>query len=193
MKNRLAYMLLIPVLGIVFSCGKTPTPKPTGYFRIDFSEKEYKNYQANCGFSFETPVYSEIEKFKGEGIDTCWFNISYPDYKAKVHITYLPIQDNLGAYLEDAHQFAFKHESKASAIDASRIDRPEDHVGCLVYDLKGDVATSLQFYITDSTNHFLRGSLYFSHIPNEDSIAPVLNYLREDVVHLINTISWDEN
>ncbi len=107
-------------------------------------------------------------------------------------MTYLPIEGNLASFMEDSHQFAYKHESKASAINTSRIDIPEHHTGCLMYDLEGDVATHLQFYLTDSVNHFLRGSLYFSHVPNEDSIAPVLNYLREDIVHMINTLEWDE-
>ena len=193
MKNlKSLNLILISSLFLLVSCQDSYVPKPTGYFRINLDEKVYETYNANCGYSFETPAYSTIERNYSKNIDSCWLNIAYPEYQAKLHITYLPVENQLNSYLEDSYQLAYKHESKASGIQTTRLDRPEQHLGGLLYDIHGDVASSLQFFATDSTRHFLRGSLYFNHSPNEDSIAPVLSFIREDVVHLINTLNWDE-
>jgi gliding motility-associated lipoprotein GldD len=93
--------------------------------------------------------------------------------------------------MEDGHKMVFAHEAKATGIAAQRFDFPENNVSGLFYELSGPVATPLQFVATDSTNHFLRGSLYFLHVPNPDSIAPALEHVTKDVVHLIETLKWE--
>lgn len=185
---------LISVLALVAclltSCSDNYQPKPRGYFRIDTPEKMYKTYQADCPLSFEIPKYSRVEIIPGHQTDTCWLNIAYPRFDAKLHCTYLGVNNNLETYLNESYAFAFKHESKANAIKRTPFNYPPHRVSGLVYDLEGSVATSLQFYATDSANHFFRGSLYFNVHPNPDSLAPVLAFLREDVEHLIATINW---
>lgn len=192
MKNS-TILFLVLLAGAIFSCSKTPTPKPKGYYRIALLDKNYQNYTSNCGLSFETPEYSKIEIPNGTGIDSCWINIAYPKYKAKLHLTYLLVDGPIEGYLEDAFKFAYKHEEKASAINSTKIEVKENSVNGLVYDIKGNVATSLQFFATDSTDHFLRGSLYFMNRPNEDSIAPVLSHLRKDLFQMIETLKWPED
>ena len=165
-------------------------PKPRGYFRIDFPEKSYANYEGKCPFSFELPAYTKVELIRSESYDSCWFNVSFPRHNAKVHFTYLPVHNNLELYLEDAYVFAFKHEVKANAISRTQYHNPDSRVSGLLYDIKGNVASNLQFYATDSTNHFLRGALYFEVKPNQDSLAPVIDFIKADVVHLLETLEW---
>lgn len=175
---------------LISSCEQDYVPKPRGYFRIDFPEKSYVDYEGKCPFSFELPAYTKVELIRSESYDSCWFNVSFPRHNAKVHFTYLPVHNNLELYLEDAYVFAFKHEVKANAISRTQYHNPDSRVSGLLYDIKGNVASNLQFYATDSTNHFLRGSLYFEVKPNQDSLAPVIDFIKADVVHLLETLEW---
>jgi gliding motility-associated lipoprotein GldD len=184
------FLIIIFTALIFVSCQDTPVPKPRGYFKIHLPEKKYVIYDSPCPFTAEIPTYSKVEVISSGSMDSCWFNISFPRMRAKIHFTYLSLSDNLEKYMEDAYQFAFKHEMKANNIHRSAIHLPENDVNGLIYDLTGNVATSLQFFATDSSDHFLRGALYFSNRPNEDSIAPVQEFIREDVMHFLKTIEW---
>lgn len=192
LKNKLAAITLafICIAAFLSSCEKTYTPRPRGYFRIAEAEKNPRNIEAPCGFSFDIPEYSQLELVPGSGTDTCWFNIKFRRYNARVHLTYFALDNNLDKLVEDAYQFAFQHEQKASAIGRSAYSSADNKSAGLIYDLSGNVASSVQFYVTDSSNHFLRGGLYFENFPNEDSLAPVLAYLRQDVVRMMESIEW---
>lgn len=180
---------LFVVFALTGGCESHYTPKPRAYFRIDFPEKNYLEFESACGFDIEVPRYSQIELIRASQ-DSCWFNLSFPRNRAKVHFTYLAVNDELSLLLEDAYQMAFKHEVKADAIQREAFNYADRRVYGMIYDLKGDVASPLQFYLTDSAEHFLRGSLYFNHIPNADSIQPAIDFIREDVIHLIQTLEW---
>lgn len=172
-------------------CGKDPVPKPKGYFRIHLPEKKYEKITAKCGYSFEKSSYSMLVYNHGNNIDSCWYNIVIPHLNAKFHMTYLPLENQLQKYSQDAYRMAYEHEVKASSIETTKYYNKERNVSGLIYDLGGDVASSLQFYMTDSVNHFLRGSLYFENHPNADSLAPVVKYLREDMMHIYETLEWN--
>jgi gliding motility-associated lipoprotein GldD len=166
-------------------------PKPKGYFRIFLPEKSYRPFEAECPLSFEVPSYSKVELFRDHlSSDSCWFNLFFPKLNARLHCTYVPINGNLGRLLNDSYGFAAKHEMKASALKRTMVSKENDHVYGIVYDIEGDAASQLQFFLTDSTKHFFRGSLYFFNAPNPDSVAPVLNYLREDIMHMAETMQW---
>ncbi len=125
--------------------------------------------------------------------ESCWFNIEYPQFKAKFHYSYKPINSNLQHFLEESRTLTNKHISKATNIDETLILRDEDRVFGMLYSIEGSQAASpLQLYLTDSTDHFLRGALYFHVSPNNDSLAPVIELLREDVLHLIETFKWQQ-
>lgn len=182
--------LLVLLFGVTFvSCDEHYTPKPRGYFRIAFPQKDYLSYQPACPIDLEVPKYSRIELIN-DNEDSCWFNIYVPKHRARLHITYIPVEGEVTPLLEDAYNFAFKHEVKANAIKRNLYENSDSKVYGMFYDLTGNVASPLQFYVTDSSRHFLRGSLYFQHSPNADSIAPVVEFIREDVVHLIETLRW---
>jgi gliding motility-associated lipoprotein GldD len=114
-----------------------------------------------------------------------------PAFNGTIYLSYKKINQNLPDLIEDSRNLAYKHSIKADAIDESLIRDPERNVYGIIYDLKGNTASSIQFFVSDSTNHFLRGSLYFNTQPDKDSLAPVIRFVREDVIHLINTIKWN--
>lgn len=174
----------------LLACSENPpVPKPKGYFRIKLPEKKYVKFDKICAYNFETPLYSKIDTTPS-GKEPCWINIHYPNFDATLHLSYKPVKNNLPAYLEDARTLTYKHTSKANDIEEILVKNPEKKVFGLIYDVKGNAASSLQFYVTDSTHHFLRGALYFNTAPNYDSIQPVLEFLKKDIDHFIQTLEW---
>jgi len=171
-------------------CQKVYTPKPKSYFRIDFPEKKYTSYRSECYYSFDYPVYAVIRPYQGPDAEPCWINIEFPGYKGKIHLTFKTIKGNLATYVEDIHTLAYKHLIKADDILEKPVSYPERKVYGLIYDIRGNTASSLSFYLTDSSRNFLSGSLYFSVMPNKDSLAPVIRFFSEDIDHLIETLTW---
>lgn len=184
--------LLIINCTLFTSCdNKQYQPKPKGYFRIDFPEKEYVRLDTMKYYSFEYPVYSKITPDYLSPQEKEWVNVEFPSHKGTIHISYKTVNDNLDIYLEDSYTMMSKHMSRAMGIRDSIIVNPERDVYGLVYFLEGEgVASSLQFYLTDSINHFLRGSLYFNVKTNNDSLAPVIDFITDDARHLIETLEW---
>lgn len=186
-------------LFIVFSsCQENYTPKRNGYFRIDFpKERKYITYDnAVCPFTFEYADYGKIQKDSSDLNEMtnhpCWFNIIYPEYKAKIYLSYTAISTSepLDKLIKDSYKLTFKHTIKADYIDETVIKGKNKNVDGILYDVGGNAASAVQFYLTDSKQHFLRGSLYFYASPNVDSIAPAVAYFRDDVQHIIETLQW---
>ncbi|MFM7727591.1 MAG: gliding motility lipoprotein GldD, partial [Flavobacteriales bacterium] len=134
---------------------------------------------------------AQVEIFRDRlSEDSCWFNIYYPKYNARIHCTYMSVKDRLPQLIQDAYGFAAKHEMKASALRRTMVSDTVRNVHGIVYDIEGDAASNAQFFLTDSTDHFLRGALYFFNPPNPDSIAPVLEFVRSDIMHVAQTLEW---
>ena len=187
------YFVICSTLFIFFSScdDKQYQPKPRGYFRIDFPEKEYLRLDTMKHYSFEYPVYSKVTPDYLSPQEKEWVNVEFPSHKGTIHVSYKTINDNLNVYLEDSYLMMSKHLSRAMGIRDSIIINPEKDVYGLVYFLEGEgVASTLQFYLTDSTEHFLRGSLYFNVKTNNDSLAPVIDFITDDVRHMIETLEW---
>ncbi|MBR4155621.1 MAG: gliding motility lipoprotein GldD [Bacteroidales bacterium] len=188
-----AIMLSLWALVMMFAAcdNKQYQPKPRGYFRIDFPEKEYAKLDSMDFYSFEYSVYSKITPDLFSPQEKNWVNIEYPSHKGTIHISYKTVNNNLNDYLEDSYSMMTKHISRAMGIRDSIVINPDRKVYGLVYFLEGEgVASPLQFYVTDSVKHFMRGSLYFNVRTNNDSLAPVINYITDDVRHLIETLEW---
>lgn len=185
-------LIALILLVLASSCGdKNPQPKPRGYFRIDLPDKQYVTLDTMRYYSFEYPTYSTITPDYHSLQEKDWVNVEFPRFKGTIHISYKQVNDNLGEYLEDAYFMITKHIGKATGIrDSVIINKGKDVYG-LMYYLDGEgVASPLQFYLTDSTEHFMRGSLYFNVVPNNDSLQPVIDFITDDVRHLINTLEW---
>ena len=172
---------------LLLSCQENYTPKPRGFFKISFPEKEFKQYAQDCPFTFEFPTYSKIKTLEKD----CFFNLYFPDFNATLHLSYFPIFDNLYEHTEESRTLAYKHSIKANAISEQPFIDKKNKVFGLVYDYEGTTATALQFYLNDSTNQFFRGALYFDTEVN-DSILPVSNFLQEDIKYLIESFRWKE-
>lgn len=169
------------------------TPKPQAYLRIDLPPHAYTLCDtAALPFTFERSNLSQMEWKKNTAREQ-WFTLSYPQYKGYVFLTYKAIRGakDLRAQVDTSYQFVEGHFSHSSGIDENRfVDRPHRLYGT-TYHLKGqNVASSYQFWVTDSVTHFLRGALYIDCTPNNDSLAPVLDYLQADIDHLIESIRW---
>jgi gliding motility-associated lipoprotein GldD len=186
-----AYFFIGFLVFIAWGCHQDYAPKPRGYFRIDLPEKNYRVFDSIYPYSFEYPVYATILADTRASSEPYWINIDFPQFNGQVHISYKPVNGNLGEYLEDARTFVVKHIPKAEAINDSLILRPEDRVFGLLYYIEGNQAASpCQFFVTDSSAHFLRGALYFNIAPNNDSLAPVIRFIEADIRHMLATFRW---
>lgn len=187
---RKIFFLFVLMISLA-ACDEEYTPKPRGYFRIDLPEKKYDVYESHCPVQFEAPAYSKIQVFSDHtSADSCWFNVLFPRNNARIYCTYLPVHNNIMELADDAYQFAFKHEMKADGIQRTYIEDTTRNVFGIIYDIQGEAASQVQFFLTDSVQHYLRGALYFDNKPNQDSLAPVLAFIREDILHLTQTLQW---
>jgi len=194
-----AVLFSITALLLASGCNSSYTPKPRGYFKIIFPERGYQHFDNGvCPFTFDFPKYGIINR-DTVFLDTvpdnpCWFNITFTSLNGNLYLSYKDINEKntLDKLIDDSHQLTFKHTVKADFIDEN-ILHTVNHVSGVLYDVGGNAASALQFFVTDSVKHFLRGSLYFYNTPNADSIAPVVQFLRPDVLHLISTLQWKKN
>ena len=191
------FILFIICISIISfsSCGDDESdevfiPKPKGFPRIYFPEKNYRLYDSLCPYSFEIPIYASVLNDKHKGADPCWINVNFPRFNAQIHLSYKTITNNLDTVLSECRDFVVKHQVKSTGIDETIIVRDSSQVYGLVYDISGNTASNVQFYLTDSTHHFMRGALYFNSVPNIDSLKVVVDYLRKDIVHMIQTFEW---
>lgn len=189
MKNKL-FILIIFTFITVTSCKESYYPKPHGYLRIDYPEKEYRLFDSVYPFTFEIPVYSHVDPDSSFGAEKYWSDWNFPIFNATVYISYKDIRNNLNEYEEDTRDLAYKHTIKADAIEPVIWENPDEKVYGILYDIRGNVASQIQFYLTDSVRHFVRGSFYFNCVPNKDSLAPSLKYLRKDIDKMIETFKW---
>ena len=183
---------------LLVSCGDASldVQKPRGYFKIDFPQKQYRKFdQPGFPYTFEYPVYGNIIKdtlfFDEKAENPYWLNIDFPQFGGRVHLSYKDVRTHsFDSVVNDAFNLSYKqHTYKASAIESQRFETP-NRVSGIYFTLKGNAATSNQFFATDTVQHFLRGALYFSATPNADSLQPVNNFLKQDVQHLIETLRW---
>lgn len=181
------FLLLI----LLSACRENYVPKPRGYFRIDFPAKEYRALDTCFPYTFMYPVYGKLLPDPSKLAEPYWINILYTPFHAQLHLSYKPVNGNLNNFLEDAHTLVNKHIPKANAISQREFVNETEKVYGLVYDISGSEAASVcQFYLTDSTSNFIRGALYFNLVPNNDSLAPVIEFLKKDIEKMINTFKW---
>ena len=194
MKNKISILLVVLLIAcITMSCDRQSgyLPKPRGYFRIDLPEKAYTKVDTIERYSFDCPQYAFVTPDLYSPDEKNWVNIEMPEFKGSIHLTHKPVNGNLGEYLEDVHTMVTKHLQKANGVRDSLIANEEHKVYGLLIEMDGKgVATPLQFYLTDSTRNFVRGALYFNFVPDNDSMQPVINFIREDIDQLINTFEW---
>ena len=181
---HLRFLALAFVFVIVLSCGEETLPKPKAMLRLEYPEAKRVELQTSY-FKFKGNTVAAVKK-EGQASIT----LDYPLLKAAIYITYKPINNDLKSLLSDAQKLSYEHVVKADNITEQPYINPEDTVYGMFYQVEGDAASQSQFYVTDSTRHFVTGSLYFYAIPNYDSIYPAAIYLQKDIRRIMETIQW---
>ena len=192
---KLKYIILFQVVLLLsFSACRDHdySPKPKAYYRIEFPKKAYQPILAPVPFSFDYPKYATLEKDISRDAQKNWYNLHFKQFNGYLHLTYYDVsgKEEYENMVEDARKLAFKHTIKASAIDQKVIYYPDRKVYGIYYAIEGNTASSVQFFLTDSTKHYFRGALYFNERPQYDSIAPVISFIKKDIDTLISTFRW---
>lgn len=206
--------MMLVAMAFFAACNSPYTSKKRGYFKIDFPERQYRLYNdPSMPYSFEYPVYANVVRdstyFDDSTDDKYWINLDFPQYSARVFLSYKPVggrsvykvkqangqyKDSTGInefekMINDAYNLTSKNQSVATSIKDSLFVTPNNVEG-VYFKVGGNAATGRQFFLTDSVKNFIRGALYFSSTPNADSIKPVQDFLEADIRHLINTFRW---
>lgn len=192
MKKVLYLSAVIFVLVTIVSCEREYLPKPLGYNRLVLPEPAYHTLPDSLPYTFEYSKHATLLADTSWISEKFWIEIYYPELKANIHVTYKKILNNeqlLKEFLNDAYVLTSKHQIKAYAIDEVITHNPKGHTAVVV-ELDGEVPSQMQFTITDSTRNFLRGALYFNTKVQNDSLKPAIEYMKKDIMHLINTFDW---
>ncbi|MDX2196196.1 MAG: gliding motility lipoprotein GldD [Cytophagales bacterium] len=195
----MTYYRYLYICVICLSCStKEYVPKPRGYHRIDLPPHRYQMLTEPHPFTFAYALHAQVKPHTSAYAEEHWVDVYYPEYRATLQLTYKDIskQNNkndkqklLYELVNDAYKLTSKHQVKAYAIDENVIKTPSGKTA-VVFELEGDVPSQFQFYCTDTTHHFLRGALYFRTAVKNDSLAPVIEYVKIDIMHLLNTLEW---
>lgn len=169
----------------IMGCSDNPLPKPQGYLRLEYPIAQYETFEGDFPFTFGKNIHAVVKPKNQKG-----FTINYPNMKGSIYINYHRIENDLQDLLKDAQQFTYRHTKKAETIIEQPYINPQDKVYGMFYDVGGDAASATQFYLTDSLNNFVLGSVYFNVKPNFDSILPASEYIKNDVRILIESIKW---
>lgn len=212
LKKHFIFFCYMAISSLLIACNSEYSAKRTGYFKIDFPERSYTQFnEAGYPYSFEYPTYAKITKDSSlfDNDNPFWINIEFPRFNGKIFISYKNIsgssvykvktpdgryrdstaKNDFSKMVNDAYQLSYKNDIKAYSIDDSVMHTPYGLTG-VYFSLSGNVATAHQFFLSDTANHFLRGALYFNVTPNEDSLRPVNDFLQTDMKHIINTMRW---
>mgnify|MGYP000026219456 FL=1 len=183
------YVVLMCVL-TCFSCDEVLVPKPKAFLSLDYPKASYHESLVELPFEFEKNKLAQLSISKKnnllEGII-----LRYPSLKASVFMNYKEVNNNLKKHIADARKMTQKHLQQADEISERKYDNDWKKIYGMFYDLKGNVASQSQFYVTDSSRHFLSGALYFETKPNYDSILPAIKYIQKDMMHLIESLHWN--
>lgn len=179
------FSILFLILLLSYSCKEEVLPKPSSYLRLDYKEAKYVNFENECPYAFEMNSEAIIKKEKD-----CDLAITYPKMKATIYLTYKPVRNDIDKLLRDAQKLTYEHVIKADDILEQPFLNPNKKVYGMFYQVEGNAATNAQFYVTDSTKHFVTASVYFYAKPNYDSIMPAASYIKNDMQRLMETLKW---
>jgi gliding motility-associated lipoprotein GldD len=194
LKNMTRFKLILCCVVLCSSCKNNNAyyPKPKGYMRLLLPQQEYRNLEGAYPYSFQYSKHARIKKDPTSDAEPFWIWVEYPSLDAMIQLTYKPINkdlEKLDKHIADAFKLAMKHQMKASAQREQIVDLPNGRKA-VVMEIEGEVPTHFQFYATDTSNHFLRGAVYLKHATLNDSLKPLVDYLKKDCMKLVETISW---
>ncbi len=181
--------LLILVGLICVSCKDDPRPKPKGFLALEYPAATYDRVDIGCPYSFDKNRIAKVSPSRSR--KPCWIQLDYDEMKGSIFITYQPVKNNLDSLLSDAQRLPLQHTIKADAIEGDIYTNDFNNTYGMFYEVDGNAASQAQFYLTDSTDHFLTGSVYFKSLPNFDSIVPAADYLKADIKRLMESLKWN--
>lgn len=197
MNNDILIILTSIILFIACDNNSIDTPKPRMYPKVDYPERNYVDFSTEyCDIKFQYPDYFTIKQdeyfFDERPVDPCWFDLISEQLNCSLHCSYIPIENraHFDELVNDVFKLASKHNQKANYRNDQVISNPASDVYGLIFELSGPVATPFQYFVTDSTDHFMRASIYFNSKVNPDSIAPVYQYVKKDLYQMIETFQW---
>jgi len=182
--NRFYYSLII---FFFISCSEETLPKPKAFLNLEYKKPVYQELLLKRPYAFE---FSERVTIKDSPNN--WLKLEYPRLKASLDITYRKIDKNLRELLVESEKLVFKHTSRAEQISSNNYVNDKGMIYGTLYNITGNAASHIQFHITDSTNHFIKGALYFKIKPNYDSLLPAIDYIKNDIFHLMETFKWEQ-
>lgn len=185
LKKSVSLLILSLLLVSFFGCKNDVLPKPSSQLRLDYPVAEYAHFENECPFTFDMNAAAIIK-----GKPNCSFEIDYPKMKATIYLSYKPVKNNITLLLKDAQKLTYEHVIKADDILEQPFLNPTDKVYGMFYQVNGNAATNAQFYVTDSTKHFLDCSVYFYAKPNFDSVMPAASYVKNDMRKLMESLRW---
>jgi gliding motility-associated lipoprotein GldD len=183
MRNIIVVLIMI----LLVSCGGETLPKPKGYLSLQYPKKEYSFFKIERPYTFEVTKNTKVKSLPKN-----WLKIEYPELKASVDITYRSVDNNLKELLVEAEKLVFEHTIKAEQIASNNFENKKNRVYGTLYDITGNSASQVQFHVTDSSKHFLKASLFFYSKPNYDSILPAVDYVKQDMIRMMETLKWKE-
>lgn len=181
------YIFLISCCTIFISCDSDVLPKPEAFLSLEYPKADYVTTYSDCNYGFEKNNIGTV-RFKND----CSAIIEYPALNGTLFLTYRKVNNNINSLLRDAQKLTYEHVIKADDIIEEKYVNELHNAYGMFYEVKGNAASQSQFYVTDSVQHFITGSIYFNAKPNYDSIYPAAVYLKNDIRHLMETISWKE-
>ena len=179
------YSIVLLVAALLGACGGSVLPKPKAMLTLEFAKQEYHNYTNSCPYHFDKNAIAIPNLDKG-----CALVLDYPEMRAAIYLTYKTVNQDLNTLLADAQKLSYEHVVKADNISEQPFINTRDNVYGMFYEVTGNAASQSQFYVTDSTDHFLTGSLYFYAKPNYDSIYPAAIYLQQDIRKIMESLQW---
>jgi len=184
-------LMIFALLFFIFnSCNRVEIPRPYGYFRVELPKHQYRMIDTlGLPYRFNLSTNAKLISRDSKN-DKFWIDIYYPKLNASIFCSYKPVKGNFIDLLEDTRKIVYKHSIRADGIGERVFDHSDNNVHGILYDITGNTASSVQFVLTDSLHHFFRGALYFNNVPNKDSIAPMSNYIREDVIRIMESFEW---
>ena len=189
--RRFVHFVSLPIF-LLFSCNQNFTPKPVGYNRFILPPHEFKALPDSLPYFFEYSKHAKLLADTSWISEKFWIELYYPEWKADINITYKALNNNtqlLKEYFDDSYTLTAKHQIKAYSIDEVIIKTPSGKTA-VIAELEGEVPSQFQFTITDSVHHFLRGALYFNTKVANDSLSPAIAFIKEDILHMLNTTEW---
>lgn len=186
-----SWLISVLLLSSLSGCQQDYLPKPLGYNRLILPQHGYRELPDTLPYRFQYSNHATVLRDTSRISERFWVEIYYPELKSNIHITYKAIENSklLKEYFDDSYTLTAKHQIKAYAINEVITKTPSGKTA-VIAELEGDVPSQFQFTVTDSSKNFLRGALYFNTKVANDSLAPAIEYMKIDMMHLINTLEW---